>query len=114
MDGFIDFSHTGLAFFSACTMKRPSSPRCAQNPDRSPLGVDLIFNALPFGCLWYTEPDDAIEDAKFHRRSNHPGIRSRVVKVAPLSSFRRCRRGLAIARVLRLRRFGSLAILTFG
>jgi len=25
----------------------------------------LISDALPFGGLWYTKPDDAVEDAKF-------------------------------------------------
>jgi hypothetical protein len=28
-------------------------------------GVDLISDALPFGRLWYTKPDDAIDYAKF-------------------------------------------------
>ena len=28
-------------------------------------GVDLISDALPFGRLWYTKPDDAVEYAKF-------------------------------------------------
>jgi len=28
---------------------------------------------LPFGCLWYTKPDDAIEYAKFRSRS-HPAV----------------------------------------
>jgi hypothetical protein len=83
-------------------------------PRKNHRGVDLISDALPVGRLWYTELDDAVEDANFHSRSHHAGTRSRVVKVARLSSFHRCRRGLAIARVLRLRRFGSLAILTFG
>ena len=66
------------------------------------------------GAWWYTELDDAIEDANFHSRSHHAGTRWRVVKVARLSSFRRCRRGLAIARGFRLSRFGSFAIRIFG
>jgi len=34
-------------------------------------GVDLISDALPFGRLWYSEPDaiaNAIDDAKFLSR----------------------------------------------
>jgi hypothetical protein len=31
--------------------------------------VDLVSDALPFGSLWYTKPDDAIEYAKFRNRS---------------------------------------------
>jgi hypothetical protein len=38
-------------------------------------GVDLISGVLPFGCLWYTKPDDAIEYAKFCSRSHHAVIR---------------------------------------
>jgi len=33
-------------------------------------GVDLISDALPFGGLWYTKPDDAVEYAKFRSRSH--------------------------------------------
>ena len=36
-------------------------------------GVDLISDALPFGRLWYGEPDavsNAIGDAKFRSRSH--------------------------------------------
>ena len=40
-----------------------------------PSGVDLIFAALPFGALWYTKPDDAIEYAKFRSRSHDAVIR---------------------------------------
>jgi hypothetical protein len=32
------------------------------------IGVDLISDALPFGRLWYTKPDDAIGYAKFQFR----------------------------------------------
>jgi hypothetical protein len=38
-------------------------------------GVDLISNALPFGGLWYGEPDDAIGCAKFYSRSHDAVIR---------------------------------------
>jgi hypothetical protein len=44
-----------------------------------PLGdksdFDLTSDALPFGGLWYTKPDDAIEYAKFRSRSHHAVIR---------------------------------------
>jgi hypothetical protein len=38
-------------------------------------GVDLISDALPFGRLWYTKPDDAVEYAKFRSRSHDAAIR---------------------------------------
>jgi hypothetical protein len=38
-------------------------------------GVDLISDALPFGRLWYTKPDDAIGYATFYSRSHHAVIR---------------------------------------
>jgi hypothetical protein len=38
-------------------------------------GVDLISDALPFGRLWYTKPDDAIGYAKVRRRSHDAVIR---------------------------------------
>jgi hypothetical protein len=38
-------------------------------------GVDLISDALPFGRLWYTKPDDAIGDAKHRSRSHDAVIR---------------------------------------
>jgi hypothetical protein len=38
-------------------------------------GVDLISNALPFGRLWYTKPDEAIDYAKFYSRSHDAVIR---------------------------------------
>ena len=44
-------------------------------PRKDKRGVDLISDALPFGRLWYTKPDDAIEDAKFRSRSHHAVIR---------------------------------------
>jgi hypothetical protein len=36
---------------------------------------DLISDALPFGRLWYTKPDDAVEYAKFRSRSHDAVIR---------------------------------------
>jgi hypothetical protein len=41
-------------------------------------GVDLISDALPFGRLWYGEPNaisNAIGYAKFYSRSHHAVIR---------------------------------------
>ena len=35
----------------------------------------LISDALPFGGLWYTKPDDAVEYAKFYSRSHAAVIR---------------------------------------
>jgi hypothetical protein len=34
-------------------------------PRKDKRGFDLISDALPFDRLWYGEPDDAIEYAKF-------------------------------------------------
>jgi hypothetical protein len=38
-------------------------------------GVTLISDALPFGRLWYTKPDDAIGYAKHRSRSHDAVIR---------------------------------------
>jgi len=38
-------------------------------------GVDLISDVLPFGRLWYTKPDDALDYAKFFCRSHDAVIR---------------------------------------
>ena len=39
-------------------------------PRKDKRGVDLISDALPFGRLWYTAPDDATDYAKFRSRSH--------------------------------------------
>jgi hypothetical protein len=44
-------------------------------PRRDSRGVDLISDALPFGGLWYTKPDDAVEYAKFRSRSHDAEVR---------------------------------------
>jgi len=44
-------------------------------PRKDKRGVDLISDALPFGRLWYTKPDDAVGYAKFFSRSRHAVIR---------------------------------------
>jgi len=43
-------------------------------------GFDLISDALPFGGLSYTKPDDAVGYAKFYSRS-HPTIISRIRRI---------------------------------
>jgi len=45
-------------------------------PREDKRGVDLISGVLPFGSLWYAEPNavsNAIFDAKFFSRS-HPAV----------------------------------------
>ncbi len=44
-------------------------------PRKDKRGADLISDVLPFGRLWYTKPDDAVEYAKFYSRSHHAVIR---------------------------------------
>jgi hypothetical protein len=44
-------------------------------PRKDHRGFDLISDALPFGALWYTKPDDAIGYAKFRSRSHDAVIR---------------------------------------
>jgi len=44
-------------------------------PRKDKRGVDPIRDALPFGRLWYTKPDDAVGYAKFFSRSRHAVIR---------------------------------------
>ena len=44
-------------------------------PRKDHRGVDLISDALPFGRLWYTKPDDAVDYAKFFSRSHDTVIR---------------------------------------
>ena len=44
-------------------------------PRKDKRGFDLLSDALPFGGLWYTTPDDAIEYAEFYSRSHHVVIR---------------------------------------
>jgi hypothetical protein len=47
-------------------------------PRKDHRGVDLISDGLPFGRLWYGEPNaatNAVGYAKFRSRSHHAGIR---------------------------------------
>jgi hypothetical protein len=39
-------------------------------PRNDERGVELISNALPFGRLWDTKPDDAVSYAQFLSRSH--------------------------------------------
>ena len=51
---------------------------CEVRPRKDRRGVILISDALPFGRLWYGEPDaisNAIDYAKFYSRSHHAVIR---------------------------------------
>jgi hypothetical protein len=44
-------------------------------PRKDKRGFDLISDVLPFGRLWYGEPADAINYAKFRSRSHGAVIR---------------------------------------
>jgi hypothetical protein len=47
-------------------------------PHKDHHGVDLISDALPFGRLWYAEPNavnNAVDYAKFYSRSHYAAIR---------------------------------------
>jgi len=44
-------------------------------PRKHHRGIDLISDALPFGRLWYGEPNDAVDYAKFFSRSHDAVIR---------------------------------------
>jgi len=45
------------------------------HPRKDHRGIDLISDALPFGRLWYGEPDNAIGYAMHSSRSHHAVIR---------------------------------------
>src|SRR5881296_1358431 len=57
-------------------------------PRQDHRGVDLISDALPFGRLWYGEPN-AISNARFYSRSHRAVIRVYDDAGPFLSSFRR-------------------------
>jgi hypothetical protein len=44
-------------------------------PRKDKRGFDLISDALPFGGLWYTKSDDAVDYARFFSRSHDSVIR---------------------------------------
>ncbi len=55
-----------------------SQPVYEVRPRKDHRGVDLISDVLPFGRLWYAEPNaisNAIGYAKFFSRSHHTVIR---------------------------------------
>jgi hypothetical protein len=55
-------------------------------PRKDKCGVDLISDALPFGRLWYGEPNaisNAIGYAKHHSRSHRAVIRVYPIQRAP-------------------------------
>jgi hypothetical protein len=62
------------------TTKQPSALKHVYEvrPRKDHRGVDLISDALPFGRLWYGEPNaasNAIGYAKFYSRSHRAVIR---------------------------------------
>src|SRR5438094_3469167 len=64
-------------------------------PRKNKRGVDLISDVLPFGRLWYGEPDgvsNAIGYAKFRSRSHDA-----VIRVYDEQRDRSCRRYLVAA-----------------
>jgi hypothetical protein len=42
-------------------------------PRKDHRGVDLISDALPFGCLWYDTPDNAV-DYTMHSSRSHDAV----------------------------------------
>src|SRR5437867_9062666 len=53
--------------------------RSAINDSKGSSGFDLISDALPFGRLWYGEPNatsNAIDYAKFYSRTHHAQSRA--------------------------------------
>ena len=65
------------------SLQRTAGPRMMTSPQhvyevrprKDKRGFDVISDALPFGRLWYTKPDDAIGYAKFRSRSHDAVIR---------------------------------------
>jgi hypothetical protein len=56
-------------------MSTPTAHVYEVRPRKDRRGFDLISDALPFGGLCHTAPDDAIEYAKFFSRSHDAVIR---------------------------------------
>ena len=55
-----------------------TTPLTKSGPRKDHRGVDLISDALPFGRLWYAEPNaisNAVDYAKFFSRSHDAVIR---------------------------------------
>ena len=66
-------SHSRARENGSCSNRRMHV--CEVRPRRGHRGFDLISDALPFGRLWYTKPDDAIGYAEHRSRSHHAVIR---------------------------------------
>src|SRR6266480_7594853 len=64
--------------FSFCCDDKGVARAYEVRPRKDHRDVDLISGALPFGALWYVEPNaiaNAVEHAKFRSRSHHAAIR---------------------------------------
>ena len=64
-----------IGISSEFAMSMPTAHVYEVRPRKDKRGVDLISDALPFGSLRYTKPDDAIGYAKFRSRSHDAVIR---------------------------------------
>jgi hypothetical protein len=56
-------------------VKNPDAHIYEVRPRKDKRGFDLISDALPFGRLWYTKPDDPVDYARFFSRSHGAVIR---------------------------------------
>jgi hypothetical protein len=64
------------ALLTTCRPMTNSQDIYEVRPRKDKRGADLISDALPFGCLWYAEPNavsNAVGYAKFFSRS-HPAV----------------------------------------
>jgi hypothetical protein len=71
-------------------------------PRKDHRGVDLISDALPFGRLWYGEPDaiaNAVGYAKFYSRSHDAVIRVYDAGVPNPRSARAMQNGVSLTLV---------------
>jgi hypothetical protein len=74
-DGIVLASYRNSPLPFAVTTSKSVAHVYQVRPRKDHRGVDLISDALLFGRLWYTEPNDAVEYAKFFSRSHHAVIR---------------------------------------
>ena len=75
---------------SACSSRRAYEVR----PRKDKRGVDLISDALPFGRLWYGEPNaisNAIDYAKFRSRSHDAIVCPSLFQNRPIARVSRSR-----------------------
>jgi hypothetical protein len=77
MFSFTKITSRGRTFNTAARSESKNDLACLRSPTArsDKRGFDLISDALPFGRLWYTEPNDAVEYAKFFSRSDDAVIR---------------------------------------